>query len=194
MLDQIGTADMMQGSLTSFTSDRFGNLNSALELNGGWTQVPSGVYFDTPEFSISVWVYPQQVGSFSRIIDFGNGPYKENLVFGLTFGTSLHPYVYLNKTNYESSTILTTNAWQHVAATYDGNNLNIYLNGLTVMSYSVTYSLPLINRTYCYVGKSNWVDGYSWSYFDDLRFYNKSFTQTEIMLLMNENGTCKYFH
>ena len=34
---------MKQGALTSFTSDRFGNANSALALNGGWAQVPSGV-------------------------------------------------------------------------------------------------------------------------------------------------------
>ena len=43
MLDQIGSAHMTQGALTSFTSDRFGNANSALALNGGWAQVPSGV-------------------------------------------------------------------------------------------------------------------------------------------------------
>ena len=48
MLDQIGLAHMKQGALTSLTLDRFGNPNSALALNGGWTQVPSGVYFNTP--------------------------------------------------------------------------------------------------------------------------------------------------
>ena len=37
MLDQIGMANMIQGNLTSFTLDRFGNANSALALNGGYT-------------------------------------------------------------------------------------------------------------------------------------------------------------
>ena len=55
MLDQIGMAHMTQGILTKFVEDRFCNPNSALALNGGWTQVPPGVYFDTPEFTI--WVY-----------------------------------------------------------------------------------------------------------------------------------------
>jgi hypothetical protein len=46
MLDQIGKSHMTQGSstfFTFFTTDRFGNANSALALNGGWTQVPAGV-------------------------------------------------------------------------------------------------------------------------------------------------------
>ena len=43
MLDQIGSSHLMQGNLTNFTMDRFGCSNSALALNGGWTQVPSGV-------------------------------------------------------------------------------------------------------------------------------------------------------
>ena len=47
MLDQIGSAHMTQESLTTFTSDRFGNPNSALALNSSWTQVPQGVYFNT---------------------------------------------------------------------------------------------------------------------------------------------------
>ncbi len=57
MKDAIGTADMIQGNLTSFIADRYGKVNSALALNGGWAQVPSGIYFDTPEFTIAVWVY-----------------------------------------------------------------------------------------------------------------------------------------
>ena len=72
MTDEVGLAHMTQGNFTLFTRDRFNNTNSALALNGGWTQVPNGIYFDTPEFTISVWVFPQQVGYASRVIDFGN--------------------------------------------------------------------------------------------------------------------------
>ena len=85
MLDVIGSSNMIQGNLTSFTSDRFNNPNSALALNGGWTQIPSGIYFDTPEFTISVWVYPSSVGSSSRIIDFGNGQFSDNIIFSLSY-------------------------------------------------------------------------------------------------------------
>jgi hypothetical protein len=87
MLDEKGSAHMLQGALTSFTLDRFNCPNSSLALNGGWTQVPSGVYFDSPEFTISVWVFSQQVGFNSWIIDFGNGKkrsFEGNIVKGET--------------------------------------------------------------------------------------------------------------
>ena len=91
MKDEIATAHMIQGKFISFTLDRFGKSNSALALNGGWAQVPSGIYFDSPEFTISVWVYPQKVGDWSRIIDFGNGPLSDNIIFALSDGNSLKP-------------------------------------------------------------------------------------------------------
>jgi hypothetical protein len=56
MFDDIGDAHMTQGSLTTFSTDRFGNANTALNLNGGWTQVPSGFYFNAPAFTISTWI------------------------------------------------------------------------------------------------------------------------------------------
>ena len=92
MNDLIGSSHMIQGNLTSFIEDRFGCLNSSLALNGGWIQVPSGIYFDSPEFTISVWVYPMNVGYFSRIIDFGVGANADNILLTLSNGNSLLPY------------------------------------------------------------------------------------------------------
>ena len=52
---------MTQGNLTLFTKDRHGYSNSALALNGGWTQVPSGYYFNTPEFTVTFWVFALKI-------------------------------------------------------------------------------------------------------------------------------------
>ncbi len=195
MKDVIGSADMIQGNLTSFTMDRFGNENSALALNGGWTQVPGGIYFNTLEFSISVWVYPSSVGSASRIVDFGNGPLPDNIIFTLSNLNNLQPLFifYSGLTNFFSTISainITLNQWQFLAATFNGANARVYLNGALVgESKTQNYTRPFyIWRNSCYIGKSNWApDGYSHSYLDDLRFYNKSLTQQEILELMNYN-------
>ena len=52
--------------------------------------------------------------------------------------------------------------------------------------------MPPLNRTQNYVGKSslNW-DGYSHSFIDDLRFYNKSLTHQEIVDLIMMNYDVK---
>jgi hypothetical protein len=181
---------MSQGSLTSFTTDRFANFNSALVLNGGWTQVPPGIYFDTPEFSITVWVFPQQIGFWSRVIDFGNVQ-ADNIILSLDSGNGLSqnpvftvgigPWLQLG-----SPQKLTLNQWQHLAATYNGSLMSIYINGTLMASLSFTTRIPQsISRSNCYVGKSNFVqDGYSNSILDDLRFYNKSLSKCELDLLI----------
>jgi hypothetical protein len=198
MFDEIGAAHMEQGNLTSFIEDRFGCPNSALALNGGWTQVPPGIYFDTPEFTITFWIYPQQVGLWSRVIDFGNGPTSNNIVICNYLST---PRFQL----YASSVILIeaisakslqTNKWQFLSVTLNRNSSRIYLDGQLTINLNKNYTLQISNRTKCYIGKSNWAgDGYSYSYLDDLRFYNKSLSQGEIVELMNyQNQTSKTFH
>ncbi len=196
MFDKVGFADMLQGDLTTFTSDRFGNENSALALNGGWTYVPSGIYFDSPEFTISTWVYPQAVGGWARIIDFGNGPCADDLFFALTAGDSQQPLLRLffgcnHVLDSYSSQTLSPNQWQFLATTFDGTNAKVYINGNLFANSYFPLTMPFTQRTNCYIGRSNWPDGYSSSYLDDLRFYNKSLNQEEIIQLMNYNGTCK---
>jgi hypothetical protein len=193
MRDVIGSADMTQGSSTSFVADRYGNVNSALAFNGGWTQVPSGVYFDSIEFTITVWVYPSWVGSSSRIIDFGNGEGLDNILLSLSYEYTLQPNFYiLSGSKYvftaTSAINIAFNQWQFFVTTFNGTIARIYLNGTLVADSNTQNHTRLFNiwRNSCYIGKSNWAhDGNSSSYLDDLRFYNKSLTQEEILELMN---------
>ncbi len=195
MRDVIGSADMTQGSSTSFVADRFGNVNSALALNGGWTQAPPGVYFNSPEFTISVWVNPSNVGDSSRIIDFGNGQASDNIILTLSNLNYSQPLFlfFLGSNNVftaTSSKLITQNQWQFLTATFNGTMARVYLNGTLVgESNTQSYIQPFnLWRNSCYIGKSNWApDGYSHSYLDDLRLYNKSLTHEEILESMNYN-------
>jgi hypothetical protein len=194
--DKIGSTFMSHGSLTSFVEDRFCNPNSALALNGGWTQIQSGIYFNTPEFTISVWIYPLNVSWHSRVLDFGNGPNADNFIFSLLSST-LQPYINIYSGSsfvygLGSKEVLTEGQWQFHVITINGTNARMYLNGkLVANSINPNLSLPTNeSRSKCYIGKSHWAsEGYSHSYLDDLRFYNKSFTQKEILELMNQNET-----
>ena len=191
--DIVGNADMQQGMNTIFTSDRFGCPNSALNLNGGYTYVQAGIYFDAPEFTISVWIYPRSVGSGSRVIDFGNTPAPlDNIVLSLNSNSNDFPSIYIRngteKLNIATSSSSLANRWQFLAATFDGNIMRIYIDGLLKGNASVTYSLPTLIRTNNYIGKNGNSNSFSSSYLDDLRFYNKSLTQSEIYQLLNLNS------
>jgi hypothetical protein len=194
MSDEIGSADMIQGFNTTFIEDRFCNPYSALALNGGWAQIPSGVYFDTPEFSIVVWVYPKDIGSFSRILDFGSGPFVNNILFAFSSFSPMKPCVYLKPLYFEVLTAtLLLDQWQFLAVTFNGSELRIYLNDQIILQNQTSYSFPIVNRSQCYIGKSNFPwDGYSYSYLDDFRIYNKSLSQDELIQIMNQNEeNCK---
>ena len=198
MLDKIGLAHMTQGLLTSFIADRFGCPHSALALNGGWTEVPPGIYFDTREFTISVWVYPQLVGAWARVIDFGNSAFlgsDSNII--LSLDSLLNNLPTLNVVNglnsigeCRSSKALLNGEWQMLTAAFNGSFESIYINGKLTCSLAVSsYTLPVMTRSYNYIGKSyHTTDGYSWSYIDDLSFYNKSLNEMEIIQLFNQTS------
>ena len=202
MKDEIGSSHMTQGSLTSFIEDRFGCPNSALALNGGWTQVPSGVYFNTQQFTISVWIYPQSIGQCSRAINFGTaGSCTNSIAIRLDGSCDAGLYPALGIWNpstmnrASSSQNLILNKWQFLTGTFDGSLMSFYIDGILKGIFSLTYTLPTITRNANYIGKgcNPSLPYYSSSYLDDLRFYNKSLTQVEIQQIMNQNLTCKYF-
>jgi hypothetical protein len=202
MLDEIGSAHMTQGVLTSFIEDRFGCPNSALALNGGWTQVPPGIYFDTREFTISVWIYPELVGVWARMIDFSNSLLVASNNIILSLDSVLNNLPTLNVINglnsigeCRSSKALLNGEWHFLTATFNGSLESIYINGkLTCSRVTASYILPKTIRTYNYIGKSyNTPDGYSWSYIDELRFYNKSLNEMEIIQLYNQTSKYKTY-
>ncbi len=197
MKDKIGSADMIQGNLTSFVSDRFGNQNSALALNGGWAQVPQGIYFDTSEFTISVWILPQKINEDdARVIDFGNDAYLDNILIKLLntsndWKPSLNIYNgTLDLGTVQSDRDLVDLEWQLLTVTFDGVQMVLYINGTKAGNFTLSPRFPpqSLIRANNYIGKSNDPStGFSSSYLDDLRFYNKCLNQQEILDLVNNN-------
>ena len=198
MNDHIGAAHMTQGASTSFTNDKNANANSALALNNGWTQVPAGLYFNTPCFTISVWIYPQSIGSWARLIDFGNGANSNNIVFAIGSPTNKPAFQICSPSacsiTLYSSTALALSTWKFLTMKYDGANFRIYIDAIQTASLSSSYVMPSITRTSNLIGKSNMGggDGYSSSYIDDLRIYNVSFAAADITSLMNAGRNCFY--
>ena len=187
---------MLQGNLTSFAPDRFGTPNSALNLNGGFTQVPSGFFFDSPQFSVSTWIYPSTVGSWARVFDFGNGqgllPY-EFVQLSISASNTYQPSLVLHGTNQntkiQSPVPLEDNQWYFLAGTFNGSHVCLYINA-TLMSISlVSDQIAKVERKSNFFGKSNFItDEVSFSYLDEIRFYNTSLSPTQITQLMNDDS------
>lgn len=74
--------------------------------------------------------------------------------------------------------------WQHLAMTLNGNIFNIYIDGKSVLASNAN-SPRQITRTNAYIGRSNWGDAYGDFEIDDLKIFNRSLTNSEIVKIMN---------
>ena len=92
---------MYGGSSYSFTYDRFCNAYSAIYFNIGYLQVPSGAYFKG-DFTVTAWIKLISFNQFSQIIDFGNGNFLNNVMFGLSSLDNLRLLMIGSKFEFES--------------------------------------------------------------------------------------------
>ena len=188
-LDSVGNANLYNGVGVSFTFDRYGSPNSALNLSNGYYQVPTGVYFNGGPFSIAAWINMRATSYSARLIDFGLGQSNNNIVFCVFLDNSRIPVLstFFNSASnpfVTSNLILNLNEWYHLTATFDGNMGFVYIDGKLVASGALITPAN-IYRTSNFIGKSNWADdGYADGVFDEIRIYNRCLTVNQIFDLI----------
>ncbi|MFN3916687.1 MAG: LamG-like jellyroll fold domain-containing protein [Flavobacteriales bacterium] len=173
-------------------ADRFGNTNSALQFNGsnGHIAVPSGVYFDGNDFTVTAWVRKNSNNNHSRLFDFGNGSPNNNVILAITDGTSGRPF----SNNFNNTTSvgrvtspsgqLAINQWQLITYTWSDNSGRIYVNG-ELVAQDMQTPVQNVVRNLNYIARSNWSgDGYANSRFDDFRIYNRVLSESEIQAMV----------
>jgi hypothetical protein len=158
---------------------------NALSLNGTnqYVAMPAANWF-SGDLTIEAWVYERSYGNWARVLDFGNGASRDNVVLALSDGVTGKPSFGVVVTNSGSSitaeTSLPTNQWVHLAATLQGTNATIYVDGIPVKSGA----LPApegVTRTNNYVGRDNWPGlPYADAVFDELRIWNTARTAGQI--------------
>jgi hypothetical protein len=88
-------------------------------------------------FTLEAWVYPSRdYSTFQTIFTkrAGDTPAAWQLYISKTTGY----LAYYNGSGYVSTTVVPLNTWSHVAAVYDGTNINLYLNGVRVLQSATT--------------------------------------------------------
>ena len=218
MQDVIGFNDMTGNGQANFTTDRFGKNSQALNLNNDYASIGGSLYFATPAFSISLWIYPvidqYTLSSSVNIFDSGNSNgyydntdyFSDDIILYLNAANSEPIFqIYYSTTcvvNVQSSVNLFNSQWHHLAATYDGVTASIYINGTLVGSVKQAYSLTNQSRAFNtfggnrnIYGRDSGNFGQSASHLDDIRLYNISLTPNQIVNIMNAaNATCKFIY
>src|SRR5262249_34095649 len=146
-----------------------------------WITVQDAPSLDlTTGMTLEAWVYPSVVDSAWRDVI-----YKGNDTYALE-ATSGHSSVPAGGSTFGGgwvaaygSTALPVNTWTHVALTYDGATLRLYVNGVQVAS--LAQGGPLPTSTYpLQIGGDNIYGQYFQGTIDEVRIYNRALSAPEI--------------
>ncbi len=127
--------------------------------NGQYVDCGNSAYYDlSNNLTIEAWIYPENFKSSkwentiaSKVYWTASNTYGWSFRYGsalriLEFNMSGGANIWIDCTaNY----VLTLNTWQHVAATYNGAVVKLYVNGVEVASKNANYSIPAAPKKLC---------------------------------------------
>ena len=187
----------------TFTTDRFGNPNSALAVkltNGAIQQNNVGISGKAAR-TISVWVNPTSIPDWNsgRIVDWGSGTYGW---CNIQYCNRINKTIYLTSNNlvwdggYSLSGVTSSpsdlsSKWHNIVMTYDGTNALFYIDGVIQSNQASTSSFSYINTVNTPLKISGYPLGINGS-IDDVRIYNRALSAIEVSALYNPKPVVVY--
>jgi len=180
------------GTLVGATWTSQGRFGNALAFNGAsYVRIPDAATLDlTTGLTLEAWVYPtvtpsswstvimkEQPGEFVYVLYAGSPDNRPHLFFNL--GTSSS-----SERGVAGPSGLPLNTWSHLAGTYDGTTLRLYVNGALVGSQAVTAQIATSNGALRIGGNTVWNE-YFRGQIDEVRMYNRPLSAAEIQQDMN---------
>jgi hypothetical protein len=180
------------GTLNGFTFDTAtvspGKLGNALNLNGttNYISIPNASSLQpTSALSISAWIKGDAWGSGSdvdSILRKGEAN-PNNYQLAIADGRVA---LYLDDSDtagHRGDTVLQAGVWYHVAATWDGSQVKVYVNGLLDHSPPTSKAAPIaVDTRPLYIGGRSGADLFD-GVIDDVRLFNYALTPQEILEL-----------
>jgi hypothetical protein len=165
---------------TRSTSGRFGR---ALSFDGAGdiVNVPDTSSLDlTTGMTLEAWVRPSALSGWRTVL------MKEQtggLVYAIYASTdagrpSGHVYT-SSELDTQGTVALTANAWTHLALTYDGGTLRLYVNGNQASSRAVSGSILTSTGAVRIGGNNVWPEWFN-GLIDEVRVYRRALTAAEV--------------
>jgi hypothetical protein len=176
------------GTISSATRTASGRFGAALSFNGtsAWVTVADAASLDlTTGMTIEAWVNPTSgTGWRSVVLKESSG----GLAYALYSANSASRpagYVHTNTdVGLNGTSAVALNTWTHLALTYDGATMRMFVNGAQVSSRAVAGSAIVTSGALRIGGNSVWGE-YFRGVIDEVRIYNRPLTAAEIQNDMN---------
>jgi beta-glucanase (GH16 family) len=174
------------GTISGATWTTSGRFGGALSFNGtsSWVTVPDSASLDlTTGMTVGAWVRPTATNGARVVL------MKERTTSGLSYSVGIvdgvaASYIRTASDISTSGGSVPVNTWTHLAATYDGGTLRVYVNGVQTMSRAVTGALTTSTSPLRIGGDAPWGQ-YVSGLIDEVRVYNRARTASEIQSDMN---------
>jgi hypothetical protein len=177
------------GTIANATWNASGRFGAALSFNGSTSLVtiPDAGSLDlTAGMTLEAWLNPSALSGWRvALLKEASGGLAYSLY---AHDNAPHPAATINTGGIDQSApgiaALPLGTWTHLAATYDGATLRVYVNGVQVGSRAVTGNLITSTGALRIGGNTIWGEYFS-GLIDEIRIYNRALTPAEIQSDMN---------
>jgi hypothetical protein len=167
-----------------------GEVGQAFSFNGSsWVQAASTPSLSpTAAITIDAWIQPQATAS-NRIVDKITAGGADGYLLDLL---SNHLRLIVDGKSVSGSTTLSSGVTYHVAGTFDGSTLNVYVNGVNDGSLVATTTIPT-NSLPLRIGADQTGANRFSGWIDEVEIFNRALSQSEIQAIFNAGsaGKCK---
>ena len=177
---------------------------NAISFDGSndFVTIPSNASLNiTSAITMEVWCYATKNSGIQNVICKSSNSMNTGYIFPRSDDGWSHVILYLNIGGWKtlSATYPSLNAWHHLAATYDGATMKLYIDGVLAASAAQTGAIAT-NTNPLTLGNQAGYSEYFGGSADEFRLWNVARTQTEIQNNMNKEldisqpGLVSYYH
>jgi hypothetical protein len=172
------------GVIAGATRTAAGFSGNALSFDGlnDWVTVPDAASLQlTTAMTIEAWIAPSDLNGWQSVVLKEGG---SALAYGLyASDTAARPAAYVRigqtDTGAASTSPLPLNTWTHLAATFDGGRLKLYINGELIKSKDVAGTLSAGSGPLRIGGNAIWGEFFT-GLIDEVRIYKRALSKAEI--------------
>ena len=182
-------SERYSGTTKNTTWTTSGKYGGAATFNGtsSWVTVNDANTLDLSNgMTLEAWVYPTALGTAWRTVIFKEKP--GGLIYSLYANDSTQrALTQLNiggELNAWSTNQLPLNTWTHIAGTWDGATLKMWVNGVLVGTKAVTGTLANSTGVLRIGGNSIWNEWFA-GRIDEVRVYNRALSDAQLQADMS---------
>jgi hypothetical protein len=183
------SAGSNNGSVINATWTTVGRYGNALSFDGAGDRVSiadANVLDLTAGLTLEAWVRPNNLNGWTTVILKEAGSTLSYSLYG-SDNTNRPPAGYVQVGGDQAVTgpsNLALGTWSHLAVTYDGSIMRLYVNGTQVATRSLSGSITTSTGALSIGGNNVWGEWFN-GLIDEIRIYNRALTTTEIQTDMN---------